>query len=261
MIDGSRYQHVTFEMADNGVLVARLNRPERLNAINERMFHELAQLPLDADMDVDVRVLVITGEGRAFCSGGDLYDPISTGPTTVVFKLSRQIVENLLACEKPIIAAVNGPARGLGATIALLCDVVFADRTTTFADTHVHIGAGAGDGGQLIFPLLMGVNRAKYYLMTGDVIDAEEAVGSGLVNFLVDGSALDAALTLAQRLALGPQHAIRASKVAVNSQMRALAANIIPLGLAAERFTGTTLDHHEAGQARTEKRQPNYTGQ
>ena len=162
MIDGSRYQHVSLEIADDGVLVATLNRPERGNAINERMHHELAQLPLEVDMDNDVRVLVMTGAGPSFCAGGDFLDPMDIGPASVAFKVGRQIVENLLACEKPLIAAVNGAARGLGATIALLCDVVYADRTATFADTHVHIGAGAGDGGQLIFPLLMGVNRAKY---------------------------------------------------------------------------------------------------
>ena len=102
------------------------------------------------------------------------------------------IVDGLLECSKPVISAVQGFAMGLGATVALLCDIVVAEQSATFADTHVNLGIGAGDGGQVIWPLLMGVNRAKYYLMTGDRLPAPEAERLGLVNFVTeDGGALD----------------------------------------------------------------------
>ena len=124
---------------------------------------------------------------------------------------------------------------GLGATVALLGDVVFAARSAIFADTHVRMGIAAGDGGQVIWPLLMGVNRAKYYLMTGDRIPAEEAERLGLVNFVVDDDALmERALELADRLAAGPALAISASKVAVNQYMKMVSNLVLPLSLKLE---------------------------
>lgn len=240
MIDQSRYEHIELAARDDGVLVARLNRPEKLNAINERLHNEIARLPVDVDLAPDVNVLVITGAGRAFTAGGDLHEPMDTRPEAATYKIGRHIVDNVLACDKPIIAAVNGPARGLGVTLALLCDVVYAHRDATFADTHVLIGAGAGDGAQLIWPMLAGPNWAKYYLMTGDTITAPDAERLGLVNFVVDGDAESAAVELAQRLAKGNQRAIRASKVAVNAQARAAASWVVPYGLVA----GQVSEHH-----------------
>ena len=118
---------------------------------------------------------------------------------------ARQIVDHLLECSKPVISAVNGYAMGLGATVALLCDVVYAAESAVFADTHVKMGIGAGDGGQVIWPLLMGVNKAKYFLMTGERLTAAEAERMNLVNFVVpDGTVVDEALALAGRLAAGP---------------------------------------------------------
>ena len=134
-----------------------------------------------------------------------------------------------------MISAVNGYAMGLGATIALLADVVYAARSAMFADTHVVMGIGAGDGGQLIWPLLMGVNRAKYFLMTGERLAAEEAERMGLVNFVVDdGTVVDEALALAARLAAGPGVAISASKMAINSYMRMVSSVVLPLSLSLE---------------------------
>ena len=164
------------------------------------MLHgELARLPREFDADADARVLVITGAGRAFCAGGD-FSPTGVGSSdrAITLEEGRQIVDHLLECSKPVISAVNGYAMGLGATVALLADVVYAARSAVFADTHVVMGIGAGDGGQLIWPLLMGVNRAKYFLMTGERLPAEEAERLGLVNFVVDdGTVVDEALALA----------------------------------------------------------------
>jgi enoyl-CoA hydratase len=268
-LEQDRYRHVLIDHRANGVTVATLNRPEKLNAVNGRLHYELANLGRDADLDRRTKVLVITGSGRAFCAGGDFSsgsvpdagagDPAANGVDMMLE--ARMIVDGLLECTKPVLAAVGGFAMGLGATVALLCDIVVADRSATFADTHVSMGIGAGDGGQLIWPLLMGVNRAKYFLMTGDRLQAEEAERLGLVNFVTeDGRALARALEIADRLAAGPTAAITASKVPINTWIRAQSAQILPLSLKMEELTIATDDAREAGRAFVEKRPPRFTG-
>jgi len=150
---------------------------------------------------------------------------------------------------------------GLGATVALLADVVFAARSAVFADTHVNMGIGAGDGGQVIWPLLMGVNRAKYHLMTGDRLTATDAERLGLVNFVVDdGTVVDEAMVLAARLASGPALAISASKMGVNYFMRMVSNLVLPVSLTMEERTISSHDHREAVKAFQEKRSANFTG-
>src|SRR5215204_5439694 len=248
MLTQDRYQMILIEKRASGVALATLNRPEKLNAINARMHTELTTLTLDAEDDPEVKVLLVTGAGRAFCAGGDFSgqqdSPATGGGQTM--REARQIVDNLLDCSKPVISAVNGYAMGLGANFALLTDVVVAARSATFADTHVRMGIGAGDGGQVIWPLLMGVNRAKYFLMTGDRLTATEAERLGLVNFVVDdGTVVDEALALATRLAAGPGMAISASKVAINSYMRMISNLVLPLSLSMEGRTMASDDHRE----------------
>ena len=197
------YLAMRIEKRPNGVAVVTLNRPERLNAVNGTLHHELARFTRDAESDPDVRVVVLAGAGRAFCAGGDFGPDSNTGGLSL--EEGRQIVDHLLELRKPIVSAVQGYAMGLGATIALLCDVVVAGRSTVFADTHVKMGIGAGDGGQVIWPLLMGVNRAKWFLMTGERVSGELLFEMGLVNFLVeDNEIFDKALACADQLAAGP---------------------------------------------------------
>ena len=237
-----------------------INRPEKRNAVDDAMHRELGQLPSDADADRDVKVLVITGAGGAFCAGGDFAGGLRLRGGQLWLEAAR-LVNNLLDCRKPVLTAVNGHATGLGSTVALLGDVVFAARSAVFADTHVRMGIAAGDGGQLIWPLLMGVNRAKYYLMTGDPISAEEAERLGLVNFVVDDDALmERTLELADRLAAGPALAISASKVAVNQYMKMVSNVVLPLSLKLEEGTMATEDFREAVMAFMEKREPKYKG-
>lgn len=174
---------------------------------------------------------------------------------------ARQIVDHILECEKPMISAVNGYAMGLGANVALLCDVVVAGQSAVFADTHVNMGIGAGDGGQLIWPHLIGVNKAKYYLMTGDRLTGEEAEEIGLVNFLVeDDELMDKALEVAAKLAAGAPQAIAASKMAVNAYLRAISSFVMPISLQYESMTMRSADHREAVKAFQEKRPPEFTG-
>jgi enoyl-CoA hydratase len=261
VLDPTRYDAIAIDKRSDGVALATLNRPEKLNAVNATLHTELARLTRDADADGDVRVLVITGAGRAFCAGGDFSPQNDREDGKATLREGRQIVDHLLECSKPVISAVNGYAMGLGATIALLADVVFAARSAVFADTHVKMGIGAGDGGQVIWPLLMGVNRAKYYLMTGDRLTATDAEQLGLVNFVVDDDAVvDEALALAARLAAGPGLAISASKVAVNNYIRVISSLVLPLSLSLEERTLFSQDHREAVRAFQEKRDPTFTG-
>ncbi len=263
MLTQDRYTTIKIEKRKNGVAIATLNRPEKLNAVDRAMHTELTTLSLDANEDPDVRVLVITGAGRAFCAGGDFsgsaQSPVRGGGQTM--REARQIVDNLLDCEKPVITAVNGYAMGLGATVALLGDVVVAGKSATFADTHVRMGIGAGDGGQVIWPLLMGVNKAKFFLMTGDRLPAEEAERAGLVNFLVeDDQLMKQALEIADRLAAGPGQAIAASKMPINKYIKMVSNLVLPLSLKLEEANMAGEDAREAALAFQEKREPKFTG-
>ena len=263
MLNAENYETIRIER-DGAVVIATLNRPERLNAVSRQMHGELERLPRDLDADPEVRALVITGEGRAFSSGGDFGGgPGGETPQQLsgVFYSARQLVSNWLDCEKPVISAVNGYAMGLGATVALLADVVFASKSAIFADTHVNMGIGAGDGGQLLWPLLIGFSRAKYYMMTGERLTGEEAERIGLVQFVTeDDELMPRALELAHRLANGPAYAISASKVGINQYLKMLASVIMPVSLGMEELSMTKEDHREAVQAFQEKRDPKYTG-
>jgi enoyl-CoA hydratase len=259
MLDQHEYRAILIEKRANGVTVATLNRPTKRNAVDDTLHEELARLPLDADLDPHVKVLVVTGAGRGFCAGGDFSGGLT--PDTHMWNVARRIVENLLDCAKPVIMAVNGHAMGLGATLALLGDVVIAARGAEFADTHARMGIAAGDGGQVIWPLLIGVNRAKYYLMTGDRISADEAECLGLVNFVVDADELmSRALAIADRLAAGAGQAISASKVPINKYIKMVSNLVLPLSLQLEEATMRTADFQEAVRAFIEKRPPRFTG-
>ena len=260
MLDQKDYESILIEKRAGGVAIATLNRPERLNAVHDRMHAELEQLPRDFDADPDARALVVTGAGRAFCAGGDFSpDRDRSAGLGPVFAAARHLVFSWLDCEKPVISAVNGYAMGLGATVALFADVVIAGRSAVFADTHVNMAIGAGDGGGVFWPLLIGPHRAKYYLMTGERLGAEQAQQLGLVQTVVDDDQLmDEALALATRLAAGPSYAISASKVPINQYLKSVANIVLPQSLAMEEISMMHDDHGEAVSAFQEKRTPNY---
>lgn len=263
MLNPDAYETIQIDKRANGVAVATLNRPDKLNAADGIMHNEMMRLSLEANLDPEVKVLVITGAGRAFCAGGDFGggSEFTVAPGNDLMREGRMVVDNLLDCEKPVISAVNGYALGLGATLSLLADVVVAGRSAVFADTHVNMGVGAGDGGQVIWPLLMGVNRAKYFLMTGERVDAEAAERMGLVNFVVDDDKLmERALEIADRLASGPSQAISASKVPMNKFIKMVSNLVLPLSLHLEQANFLTDDAQEARAAFQEKRDPKFTG-
>ncbi|MCC6382995.1 MAG: enoyl-CoA hydratase/isomerase family protein [Dehalococcoidia bacterium] len=262
MLRQEDYEAIQVEKRE-GIAILTLNRPERLNAVNGAMHSELTTVWPAVQADPEVRAAVLTGAGRAFCAGGDFSGGARMASKTglTMMQEARRIVDNMLDLEKPVIAAVNGPAAGLGATVALCCDVVIAARGARIGDPHVKMGITAGDGGAVIWPLLVGVNRAKYMLMTGDLIPADEAFAIGLVNRVVDdGQALPEALALAARLAAGAPYAVQSSKIAVNKLVKAVSNLVLPLSLALEEISMGTEDHREAVRAFQEKRDPRFSG-
>ena len=221
MINYADFQHILFERREHGVLWITLNRPEKLNAANRRLHTELVELWDLIDRDPEVNAAVVTGAGRAFSAGGDLqmvedayrdYDEIIR-----ILDEARDLVYNMLRCRKPIISAINGPAVGAGLVVALLADVSIAAENARLADGHVRMGVAAGDHAAIIWPLLCGMAKSKYYLMTSDFVSGREAERIGLVSLCVpDDELLDKAAEVAVNLATGPRHAIRFTKRALN---------------------------------------------
>ncbi len=223
-MDYPDYQYILFERRDPKILWITLNRPEVLNATDARMHTELVEIWDTVDRDPSVHVAVITGAGRAFSAGGDLqmvedayrnFDEIAR-----ILDEARDLVYNMLRCQKPIVSAINGPAVGAGLVVALLADVSIAAENARLADGHVRMGVAAGDHAAIVWPLLCGMAKAKYYLMTSDFISGREAERMGLVSLCVpDDELLDKALKVATDLATGPRHAIRFTKRALNQWM------------------------------------------
>jgi enoyl-CoA hydratase len=253
------------------LLTVTLNRPDSLNSVDAVMHAELEDLFLRVNDDASVGAILLRGSGRAFCAGGDVkgmadsadaesertpYDLVSSFLLT-----GKRIVTRLLEVEQPIVSAVHGYAFGIGATLALCCDVVVAADDAVFADTHVGIGLVAGDGGTLMWPLLMPLNTAKFYLMTGDRITGADAERIGLVVKSVPAEELDqTAHDIAARLAAGPTLAIKFTKMAVNKVIRERANLVFETSLLLEGLTRLSDDHQEATKSFVEKRKPEYRG-
>lgn len=226
------------------VLRLTLNRPDRLNAVTPEMHTEITNIFADIRHDPDADVITITGAGRGFCAGADLKEPPPKDGAVIdkVFYEARQILLNILEIEKPIISAVNGPATGLGVTLALFADIVIASDRARLGDTHVKVGLTAGDGGAVIWPILVGVNKAKELLMTGEVIDAQEALRIGLVNKVVPHDDLDkAVMALAEQLVNGHQMAIRTTKKSVNLYVKWMMNQVFDYSCTQERLCAEEL--------------------
>jgi len=267
VIDYSRYQTLLIEKDGDGVAVVTLNRPEKRNAVNDQMHGELEAIFVDLSNDDEVRAVVLTGAGSAFCAGGDVEGMksgdflASTKGPTVPFRQVRRLVLNLLEVEQPIVAAVNGDGAGLGATIPLFCDVIVMAETARLADTHVRMGLVAGDGGVVIWPWLVGMARAKEYLLTGGWIDGREAERIGLVNYAVpQEQVLPKAMELARRLALNAPLAVRWTKYSVNKLLREHVNLALDSSMFLEAATMGSEDLQEAANAFFEKRKPEFRG-
>ncbi|NKY57584.1 enoyl-CoA hydratase/isomerase family protein [Nocardia flavorosea] len=235
-----------------------INRPDELNAVNADLHRALAQVWRQLAADTAARVVILTGAGRAFSAGGDLDwitsfldDPVARDES---IREGAEIIEELLRCPLPVIAAVNGPAVGLGASIAILCDIVLISDRAHLADPHVAVGLVAGDGGAAFWPLLTPILRTREYLYTGDRIDAPTAVELGLASRRVPADdLLSAAHRLAERLAAQPQNALSSTKRVVNMYLSQALAGPLQAGFAAEVVTMQSPEHRERLEALRER--------
>lgn len=268
MTDYSKYEFIKVEK-EGKLATLTLNRPDVLNAIHPQMHTELENIWVDVARDEDINAIILTGAGRAFSAGGDVKGMDSRGGGEDEMKRhmlmtpsrARRLVQSMLTVEQPVIGAINGDAVGLGATLALFCDVVIAAEKARFGDPHVRVGIVAGDGGAIIWPALIGVSRAKEFLMTGKLINAVEAEKIGLVNHAVpQEEVLSKARELAQELADGPTWAVRWTKVSVNKALLDQVNLILDASLGLEMLTFGTADHKEATRAWVEKRKPEFRG-
>jgi len=262
-MDYSRYEFIKVDKEDK-VAVLTINRPESLNAVNRQLHTELEDIFGDVARDDDVNVVVLTGAGKkAFSAGGDVkgMEQREFVPQTTL-QNGKRLIHNILEVEQPIIAAVNGHAIGLGATLALFCDVIIASENAKIGDPHVSVGLVAGDGGAVIWPLLCGLAKAKEYLMTGDLMTAAEGERIGLINHVVpQPQVMPKAMELAHRLANGPTLAIRWTKLSCNKRLRDEVNLVLDASLAVETLSMISEDHKEATRAFVEKRTPQYKGQ
>jgi enoyl-CoA hydratase len=264
-VDFSRYTR--FEFAREGrILTASIAAPGAVNAIDGALHAELAQVFTDLQQDPDSDLIVLTGKGRAFCAGGDFdwFDAQIADPKLFrdIGWEAKRIVTTLLDIEKPVICRLNGAAAGLGATIALMCDVIVAADTAQIGDPHVKVGLVAGDGGAVIWPQLIGYARAKEYLLTGDMIPAPSAAEMGLINHAVPADRLDAKVAeIAGKILGNPRHAVRWSKVVVNQPLKQLAIQSMDASIAYETLSNMTADRAEAVAAFRARRKPNLTGE
>jgi enoyl-CoA hydratase len=232
------------------VRIVRLNRPEALNAANADLHRRLSQVWRELETDPECYVVVLTGTGRTFSAGGDmgLLQAMHQDERirADILQEGREIVESLVRFPLPLIAAVNGPAVGLGCSLIGFSDIVIMEQSAYLADPHVSVGLVAGDGGVLTWPALMSLIRAKEYLFTGDQIPASAALELGLANRIVaDGTSLDEALTLADRLAKQPPQALRDTKKAVNKTLERAMTEALDFALAAESISSGSRRHGE----------------
>jgi enoyl-CoA hydratase/carnithine racemase len=231
------------------VAVLSLDRPEHGNAVDDRMHSELTEVFRLVRRDASIAAVVLTGAGATFCAGGDKSPTrrfeTFTGLTPI--EEAREIVDTLLEVDQPIVAAVNGDALGLGAILATLADQSIVARSARIGDAHVRGGVTAGNGSTAVWPLLVGVNRAKRLLLGGELLRADEAEALGLVSEVVDDAAvLPRALALAQEWAALPAYALRTTKRALNLHVKAAVAQVMPLALALEE---QSLAQFAAGRA------------
>jgi enoyl-CoA hydratase len=261
-MDYSTYERLRIDWAGEGVLRVTISAPERLNALDATGHRELARIWRDADADDAVRAILVRGEGEAFSAGGDLAMieemMADYAVRSRVFREARDIVWGVLDCSKPVVSAIQGPAVGAGLAVALLADVSVAGRRARIIDGHTRLGVAAGDHSAIIWPLLCGMAKAKYYLLLCEPLTGAEAERIGLVSMCVaDEEVHERALEVAGRLAEGAAQAIAFTKHALNNWLRA-AGPAFDASLAMEFYGFAGPDLHEGVRALREKRPPSF---
>src|SRR5690606_25403190 len=262
----ARYQALKLRRHPQGILEivigARGGVPGKLSTADERLHRELADIWRDVDTDPDTRVVVIRGEGKGFSGGGDLElvqqmaDDFEV--RTRVWREARDLVYNIINCNKPIVSAMHGAAVGAGLVAGLLADISIAARDARIIDGHTRLGVTAGDHAAIVWPLLCGMARAKYYLMLCETVTGEEAERIGLVSLCVDEAELiGRAFEVANKLAAGSQTAIRWTKYSLNNWLR-MAGPTFDTSLALEFMGFGGPDVREGINSLRERRAPNF---
>lgn len=261
----ARYQGYTklkFDYPEERILRITISNPGRLNSLDAAGHRELTYVWEEVNKDRDISAVIITGEGKAFSAGGD-FDMIETIMDDPKVRLetwreAKDLVYNILNCGKPIVSAINGPAVGAGLVAALCADVPIAARNAKLVDGHTRLGVAAGDHAVILWPLLCGMAKAKYYLMTCDPLTGEEAERIGLVAKVADADkVMDEALDVARRLADGPPAAIRFTKYALNNVLRMLGPSF-DASTAMEMIGFSSDEPREGLAAHKEKREPHW---
>jgi enoyl-CoA hydratase/carnithine racemase len=263
-----RYRWLQVEV-DGAVATVTMNRPEARNAMIPEMRSELEGFWLDIAQDHQVDAVILTGAGDSFSAGGDVKAMAARAGTDEGrrhaiegFGRAKRMCQNVLDVPQPIIAAVNGDAMGLGATLALMADISVMAETARIGDSHVKVGLVAGDGGTVFWPLLIGPNRAKEFLMRSRIVQGNEAAALGLVNHCVPaGEALPFARRIAEELVRQPKWAVRWTKLSINAWLKQQLNLIIDASHGLEMLSALTWDHGEAARAFAEKRRPAFRGE
>jgi len=242
--------------------VVSINRPEAFNAVNEEVHHAFATIWRALAADDDVKAVVITGVGKAFSAGGDMvmFGRLIEDPVACRFQITeaRKVFLEIIDFPKPVVSAVNGPAVGLGCSLALLSDFLVMGESSYLADPHVAVGLVAGDGGAAMLPLLIGLMKGKEYVMLGEKLTAADAEKLNLVTKVVgDEAVVDEALALGEKLAALPPQALRATKIAMNMHLSRAALGVLDFALAEEYVSFSTPEFKQrvaAFRARSNRR-------
>jgi enoyl-CoA hydratase len=258
----ARYERLKFDRPSDGVLRVMMSNPGRLNAADATMHRELAEIWRDVDADPDVRCVILTGEGIAFSAGGDfemiqqIVDDFEVRARTM--REARDIVMNIIDCQTPVVSAMRGVAVGAGLVCGLLADVSIATPDCRIIDGHTRLGVAAGDHAAIVWPLLCGMAKAKYYLLTCDPLNGAEAERIGLISLLAEDADLDArALEVAAKLANGATRAIAWTKHTLNHWLRS-AGPAFDASLALEFLAFTGPEAAEGLASHREKRKPKF---
>jgi enoyl-CoA hydratase len=254
------YDKLLIERPADGILKITFNKRESYNSVDKDTHTQLTNIWRDIDADPSVRAVVVTGAGRAFSAGGDfgLIEEIIADPQARMrtWKEARDLVYNIINCNKVIISAINGPAVGAGLVVALLADISIAGKAARIVDGHTRLGVAAGDAACIIWPLLCGMAKAKYYLLSCKPLGGEEAERIGLVSMCVEDDKLqDVAMNVAKEMAAGAQSAIRWTKYALNNWLR-MAGPTFDTSTALEILGFTGAEAQEGLASHKEKRKP-----
>jgi enoyl-CoA hydratase len=261
-MDYSAYQDLHVRMLEPGILEIVMGEEGKLAVATARAHAEMARIWLDVDRDAQVRVAIVRGAGKGFSAGGDLamVEDMTRdfAARARVWREARDLVYNMINCSKIIVSAMHGPAVGAGLVVGLMADISIAARNARLIDGHTRLGVAAGDHAAIVWPLLCGMAKAKYYLLTCEQLSGEEAERLGLVSLTCDEAELQArALEVARRLAAGAQTALRWTKYSLNNWLR-MAGPAFDASLALEMLGFTGPEVKEGMASLREKRNPSF---